>query len=107
MVVDVRRRYPFVRVGRHRHAQVRRRGVEDPFHLHHGVRGQFTVDEERGGFVVGLSLMDEEIRRRSASGSATIENLSEAIFWDRFRLLLVLDYDIMNGLFLNRRGTCD
>ena len=53
----VRRRYPFVRVGRHRHAQVGRRGVEDPFHLHHGVGGQFAVDEERGRFVVIISIV--------------------------------------------------
>jgi hypothetical protein len=45
--------------------------------------------------------------KETLHSSATIENLGEAIFWDWFRLLLVLDYDILNGLFLDGGRACN
>jgi len=44
--------------------------------------------------------------KETLHSSATIENLSEAIFWDWCRLLLVLDYDILNGLGGGTRDWC-
>ena len=45
--------------------------------------------------------------KETLHSSATIENLSEAIFWDWFRLLLVLDYDILNRLGRGTHDWCD
>jgi len=45
--------------------------------------------------------------KETLHSSATIENLSESILGDWSGLLLILDYNILNGLFLDGRRACN